>query len=614
MAAIRGSTGPLVGATSLPWPAGTTIGDFAVLWDVDRRSSPDGWDRVWSYVWSKRLTAGDIAANLPTGGALQAVVVLSSAGGVVRVNRQSSFVRLRAGGVGVWIGWQSPHQWSTPLASATYQRGSTVVDPGDQYRHAVWAMAVASAGTYSPGSVSRHAELVGIKVLPPAAPLAPTWVAPASGAAVDRATPVSLTVAHRSESGASQTGLKVLIRPAGGAWGSLRADGTIAAGDTTVEIPTSSGMMQIAAGQLAVNTSYELAAYTADEGGWSPVSASSTIVARTAPTVAVTLTTAPGDLSPTVSWVTTPGVGSQASWEVRISPAGAGPDAAVTGWTSGAQPGASVSWSALAPTSLPTNGGQVVAWVRVTDSALTSAWTASASKVVSWTPPAAPASLTVADGMPLTLTAAGVPVTSVALDWEWETTPDVWVRLATTEGPAATESLGVPLAPYDVLRRYRVRALAVLEGVRLASAWVTSAPVATTDRCAYLVSEDGREWLAIDTWDAGSPTPIQGHAVSSGFGSTVQRVDRTQVAGWSGWTVVRTEGLPAATALWDWLTGRERIWLRPNPETVQFGEGGPLADEPALLIATTGLGEPERLTRRNWRTRLVRFDWTTQGA
>ena len=102
--------------------------------------------------------------------------------------------------------------------------------------------------------------------------------------------------------------------------------------------------------------------------------------------------------------------------------------------------------------------------------------------------------------------------------------------------------------------------------------------------------------------------------MSSGFGSTVQRVDRTQVAGWSGWTVARTEGLPAATALWDWLTGRERMWLRPNPEAIQFGEGGPLADEPALLITITGFGEPDRLTRRNWRTRLIRFDWTTQGA
>lgn len=218
MAAIRGVTGPTISASTLAWPAGTAVGDLAVLWDVDGRR-PDGWQSITgeTLAWAKRLTAADIAAPLPVRGPVSALFVISAAGGVGRV-RDSEWCRIQAGGVGIWLGWKTP--WSSSaLAEATYQYGSTVIDPYDQWRHAVWARAVASTGYYSPGDAHDRTEMVSIEILPVAAPLAPVWVSPASGTAVDRASVTALTVAHQSAANMDMEGVKVVIRPAAGAWG-----------------------------------------------------------------------------------------------------------------------------------------------------------------------------------------------------------------------------------------------------------------------------------------------------------------------------------------------------------------------------------------------------------
>ncbi len=594
----------------MAWPAGTAAGDLAILWDVDG-PRPAGWASITgeTSAYSKRLSSADIASALPVNGPVSALATFSAAGGVGRV-RESEWCRIQANGVGMWVAWKTP--WSSSaLADATYQRGSTVIDPSDGYRHAVYARAVTSTDYYSPGGVHDRTNMVSIEILPLAAPLAPVWVAPASGSAVDRAAATSVTVAHQSAANAPQDKIKVIIRVAAGTWGSIKADGTIAAGDTSQELSQSSGTVQIAAGQLTANTTYELAAYTHDDGGWSPVSASLTLVARTVPTVAVTLTTAAGDLSPAVSWVTTPGVGSQTSFEVRISPAGAGPDAPVALWQSGLQAGTDTSWQAPASTE-PTNGGSYVAWVRVTDSALRSAWTASTAQTVSWTAPDAPSGVVATNGTPPSVTVFGVSALAVALEWQWLIAA-TWTALTTTEGPAATETIRVPQAPYMAGRTYRVRSYAVVDGVRLASAWVTSSEMTSTDRGAYILSEDGREWVSVLLIDAGVPVPIQGVSESGGLGATYQRVDRTPVAGHRSWWLACTETPTASDTLMGWLTStaRPRLLLRSSPER-RMTDGG--LDEVAPTLAAVTKVDPDRVARTNTAGRTIRFDWTTQGA
>ena len=601
MAAIRGSSGPSVSVTSQGWgPAG--VGDLAILWDTDG-PRPAGWTEIAHTVYSKRLTAGDIAAPQPVAPAVSFLLTASAAGGVGRV-RSSKYATLSAGGVGVWLGWMSPYH-SGNLASATYQRGTTVTDPYDGWRHGAWARAVATAGTYDPGSVNARTEFYSIEILPLAVPLAPVWVAPAAGAAVDRTQPLDFTVTHQSGAGLTQDRMRVEVRVAAGTWQHLAADGTLQA--TAQELVRESGTATLDAAVLTANTTYEARAYTHDEGGWSPASATLTFVARTPPTVAVTLTTAAGDLSPTVSWTTTPGLGVQASWEVRIALAGAGYADPVASWQSRVRPGTDTSWQAPADSTV-TNGGSYVAWVRVTDQALALAWTASTAQTVSWTPPAAPTSATATDGTPLTVTVAGIPAASVSVEVEVQIGSE-WVPVAAIANPDASEVVSVPLATYGVARTYRARSIEDIDGVLLPSAWVSTASVATLDTMARLVSEDGSEWLDVRLLDAGVATPLQQVSASTGLGATVERVDRTPVTGWRSWWLAHTTTAAEHAALMSWLTDRTRFYLRPNPE---HPLGGALEDVAAVLVAVVSTIDPDRNVRHNVTTRRVRFDWTTQ--
>ena len=133
---------------------------------------------------------------------------------------------------------------------------------------------------------------------------------PESGSAVNRDATVTLAFAHRSSAGLPQLACRVPIRVAGGTWGSVKPDGTIAAGDTSQVITTAAGEVSIAAGVLAANSSYEWYVLTQDAAGWSPASTTRSLVARVLPTAVVTLTAAFGDRSPVASWVVTPGTGS----------------------------------------------------------------------------------------------------------------------------------------------------------------------------------------------------------------------------------------------------------------------------------------------------------------
>lgn len=606
MATIHGSTGPLVGVTTLSWPAGTTADMWAVVFNDthgDESSRPgDGWEPVIHKTWKKKLTATDIASPLPVTGTHAEMTVFANSGGI-GAGRWSSSVNLKANGCGLWFGYIGPH-YSGALASATYQRGSTITDPSDNWRHGMWARAVTTAGTYDPGSAHRQATWLSVEVLPLGAPLSPVWET-VSGAQVDRTQPVPLRLGHRSSGTSPIDRLKVEIRVAGGSWQHLSATGTLVG--SAQELVTDSGLVSVAANVLANNTSYEVRGYTHDEGGWSPLSGTLTLAARTPGTLVVTLTTAHGDLTPTASWVLTPGVGSQRSYEVRIALAGQGWANPIEGWTSGLLTGAGTTWTAPATNKVP-NGASVVAWVVATDDALPSAPTASSAQTVSWTAPAAPSGITAHDTRPFSATAAGVPAAAEALEWEWET-PEGWATVATTEDPDASETIALPLAPYAVARRYRIRALHLSEGVRLASDWVTSTAVASTDPGAYFVSIDGTEWLAVDVYDDGGRELAQGVLTSWAIGATVAHRQMTLPAGWVGSSSIDVDTEEDHDALVEWITTRPRWVVRWFAEQAPDGTMRGRKNTIMGLYARPGSARWDQLaiTERN-----VSFAWVTQ--
>ena len=606
VASIVASVGLTLGATSLAYPPASAAGHLALLWDdlrwdIDDQAGPDGWDLVGHKTWMKRLKGSDLGGSVPTRGTNQALLILAGAGRPKR-KRDSAYARLPAGGVGFWLGWMS--RWhSAALASSTYQIGSTLRDEFDDYRHGVWARAVSSAGDYTPGDVSRYTEMVSLVVPPLGPPAAPLWLT--TGQSIDRTQLLHLQFAHESEIPMDRCRVEVRATSSG-TWQYVTPAGTLST--TSTEILTSSETVTIAAGVLAAAQSYEMRVFTHDDGGWSPTSVSIIIVARNPPAITGTLTVAHNDLSPLVTWSVVPSLGQQRSWQVRIAPEGMGPDAALDGWSSGVQAGSETSWQAPA-SNLLINGGSYAAWVKVSDDALTSPWIALPAKIVSWTPPPGPASLVTVDSAPPTVTAAGVPATSLALEWQ-AGDGESWTALASTAGPAETETIFDPLAPFGVARYYRVRSIDLVDGVQLPSEWTTSAPLVSHDTNAYLVSPGGTDWMMVRIVSDDERSLIQGISATQGVGTKSMHTQRTLPAGESGTTVLSTWTQAELARLVEWVSGRSQWWLRWPPER----ESGALLDVSPTLMGLGVTPSWQRKVQTNTATREVTVKWVTQEA
>lgn len=571
---------------------------------------PSGWKLAANSLWWKMLDAADITAgSVQVNARLTSLTVLSGAAGFGRYSEQPQVNVRAAGGGAIFRG--ITEAWHTSLgAGSTYRVGAETTSAEDQHKHAIYFRPAAAAGYLDLPGANDDASFRAYEVLAPAAPLAPLSLLPESGAAVNRNAAVVLAFAHQSAAGLPQTGCTIRIRVAGGAWGSLKSDGTIAAGDTSQVIMTASGEVSIASGVLTAGTSYEWIPYTRDAAGTSPAGVTRTMVARVLPTAVVTLTTAFGDRSPTVSWVVTPGTGTQQGWRLRICPsADATADSPI--WDSGLVAGSATSVEV--PASIPwANGSSYKAWLQPTDSALTGVFHASSAQTVGWTPPAAPSSIVAATGTPPTVTVSGIPGPSQLV--EVQAGPvgvDDWVALATRTTPGSSVAIGEPLAPYGVTRRYRTRAWALVDGVLQPSAWVESNSITSDDLGAYLMAADGSAYVAVRVVEAGALVPIQGYNVSVGLGDIAPRVDRTQVAGYRSWWAVVTDTPADEATVIAWLTDPQRptVRLRPHPERPLVG--GPVGLS-SLLVAVESLPTPERLLPAARTPRQVRFEWVTQ--
>ena len=618
--ALRGYTALATHVTSsypLSIPAAAQAGDLALIWAADADQPyymgplGGGWSYLAGSIWTRTLTAADVATGyVYVEGRISTMAVYSGAAGTA-YSARSRTLTCPAGSALFWAADLTPFVSGDP-AGATYRLGS-VVSGLDMRKRSAHSRTVAAAGSYTLDSVNVFTNVWGVVIVPTAAPAAPVIVSPRTGSQVSRTAPLPLVFTHQSRSGLAQETCRIRIRPLLGTWVSVKADGTLHTDDSTV-LTQESGTVTIAADELANNTTYEWHPITTDAGGTSPAPTSATFTARTAPTVAVTLTTAAGDLSPTVSWVTTPGSGSQTAWEARICPAAdtSPDDPVVPGSTFMA--GTETSWTAPASTAY-TNGGSYKAWVRVADSATTGEWTSSAAATVSWTAPDAPTSVTLTQGTPPVVTVTGVAAGADLVEVQWLLEPDDdalgWQPVGSVVPTGTTVTLPVPLAEYGVPRWYAARVTVDTEGVSLPSDWTGSvAAVASTDRGAYLVdATDQSDYLAVEVRADGKRVPIEGVGVSLGLGADSPRVDYTNAAGWSGETVLGVTTLAGRLAHEAWIgTHKEPFYFRRNPER----DAGVYRHEPTDLIARAAVVPEDRLAQVDIAHRDLTLAWVTQ--
>lgn len=607
------------GSADLEWPAGTVAGHFAIAEaDHSTRSSddgptPDGWAYVATKLWTKRLTATDIAVDLTLRGKLTSLLVVSGCGGVGRKSDQRRVYCDDDGGAGFFRAWTDAY--NSDLASSTDRLGAEAVSPVDQHRHGIWLVEKPSAGYATVGDPGRTASFIGLELWPLVGPDAPTLVSPTAGAEIDRDEALPLAWLHNSTSGSAQEQVKVRIRAVStGTWYYVTGAGSLTTTETT--LTQSATTVTITAATLTADQAYEWQVSTADQGNWSDYSDTQTFTARARPTVDTITVTAPTTLTRKIAWTMTAGVGSQTAWQAAVTgPGAASVDGAL--WASPVTPGDALDVTVPATDADGrvrwTNGDDYLPWIRVQqDGGLWSEWTPDGGTFdVTWTGPDAPSSVTPANvtGGPLEVTVVGIP-TGCGVQVQASTDSLVWADVVSLDSPSATQVVPVPKAPYGVAAVYRAASWELVDGVAIPSTWTVSASLASTDRGDYLVGDpDSTEYLRVQVVAGEQPrTLVQGVTKSRGMGATLARVIKTLPAGVEGSETIRTETAAELDAVATWVTTRDAWWLRLGPDH----EDGVLVDAAPVrmtLAAQTGWARP---VRTNTAARLITFDWTEQ--
>jgi hypothetical protein len=587
------------GLVTINWPAGTVAGDLAVA-EIDwAKPSPPGpgWLTVVQNVYAKVVTAADLAAgSFQVKCSLYGMVVYAGAARTGRVAWQNG-VRISTGGAALFLAWSDPWDNVSEMGSPTGQVGSPVKDFTNRWSSiatrtglpAGWAQSTASP----PHSLS-------IEIIAAAAPPAPLLSAPAAGEEVERTAPITLVWSHQGQG--TQEGYRVQLRTVGSStWSYLTSTGTLSASLQTVGGSQQSATIN--ASTLTSGTAYEWQVATAENGTYSSYSTLRQFLPQNLPTVsAVTPSFTAGQLTGSVSWTAAASAGALTAWQLAITPsAQTTPDSPMylTPVTAGNTATAGV------PVLAWTNGSTYKAWVRVQQAGgLWSLWT-SGTFTVSWTPPSAPTGVAGSDLRPMQVSATGVPAgRNVEAQWSVDG-GTTWLPLGYLTAPGTTAVFSHPLAPFNIPMTFRARALDIVSGVGIPSAWTVSAAATSTDRGAYFVADDGA-WLAVTVVDAGTVEHVQGVQVSYGMGATSARVDRTPVQGERGSLTLDTGTTEAAQALVDWLT-TEDVWTyRRHPET---GDNGTDRDAGTQRISPAKPVSTARPVQALIEDRHISFDW-----
>ena len=581
--------------TTVAWPSGTVVGDLGfVVTNGNSTLTSRGWTRVSGDALYKLLAAADIAAGLQVDDSLSGLAVYAGARGVGRTRwaMGPAGVTVEAGGAMHVHGYRDDSYGST-INPAGSRLGSVVGHGG--YWNALWSILTVPGGYISLPGTDSNAEYDSWEILPVLTPGAPSLVSPATGIYVDAAAAIPLSWVPDGV----QTAAKVKLTKVSDSsvlW--LKADGTLTATETAITSATPAA--SINAGALTSGAAYDWQVVTANTLGYGTYSAKWRLTPIGRPVVtSVTVTSPAGSLAPSIAWTITPGLGSQAGYRVRLCPsADATPANPV--WDSGVRSGSATSISA--PNTTPwTNGAALYAWVEVVDAALPSIPTRDdATFAVSWTPPAAPTSVTAANQTsgPLQVTVSGIGAGYSQVQVQRSVDSGAtWADLAARTSPASTEVFAAPLACYGVGARYRARASNIVSGIELWSDWRAMVyDFASTDTGAYLVSADGDSWIPVRITGDADRTEVQGISVSYGMSASVARVDIGPMQGEAGVITVLTNTQAERVALDAFLAAWPAFWIRWSPEW----DGDTIRDVPALPVARSGEAHRARLDGREY--------------
>lgn len=570
------------GSGTIAWPAGTVAGDLGVVCLVengkgtpDSKPMVDGWQLRQSgtttTVWYKRLTTSDLSAALPVQGYAVMLQTMYGAGKLGNATTTNG-AKLTVAGAGLLVFCRAEDSNTNLTPTVNKLHSPDIVNAANSNRrHNVWFYPYTTTGYKSISSNGDY--LAGFEVVPLQGPSTPVQVSPTVDQQVDAAEAQTFAWQHKSTQGVPQDEFQLRIREVGSTdWYYVTTGGTLTT--TVTSVATSVEGWTVAAAALVNGKTYEWQVATKDSNALSSFTTSSRFTTAARPVVtSITVSAPANDLTPTVSWTGTTGLGPQVGYRVHIY--------ANTGgrllWDSGARSGSATSITA--PNTVEWSNGEALRayvqfgqggglWSVLTPDDVTFA--------VTWTPPAALAGVyAIADAdRPLQVVMTGVNPAADAVEVSSSVDGQAtWQLQATLAPTSVTMTVDFPQAVYGQVARYRARQAAVIDGVRMWSPSVTSLyDVASRDKSAYLVSMDGSEWLRVRIREDSDRTIVEGVTVSYGLGSDRADVHRTPPAGETGRTVFACRTKAERVAVEDFLTRNLTFQIRWSPEVENHKE------------------------------------------
>jgi len=621
--------------TAPSWPAGASAGDVAFLFTEIKIKSAwtDGPDVTIPSGWSGWVSqTADTGSNtykwrvarqvIPAGGPValptpttynssdnykidyldQMLLVLTGAAGFDTSVRGNAYVQVAAGGAAVCV---------TAPKSGLYSATSGVTDlpaNGGPFE-AIWDTNDGGSAAYigwNDADSEFNVQSWAIEVLPRAAPDKPTITAPAQSAGVPTGEDVPVTFVHNTGvAGGSQKAYTLRVRQDGGTWYYWNATAGTLTSTTSVTNTSTSGSVTLPSAAIT-GASIELIVKTQEavDNQWSPNSDTRTFSRVPPPSVVVTGPGAlTGDLSPTVTWVTTVGIGSQQTYRVVFTD----PSDNVL-HDSGTLTGTAETYTAPATTEW-TSGQTVTATVTITQTGGAEA-DDSDTFSISWTAPTTPtvAATAATQGVKVTVSADADRILRVwrrdgstdTLLGVWETGDDDTLELVDVFGPTTAVT-------------YVAQVWSDLDGTLLPSTQGVSSSVTRTDGATtfYLASglDPVQTWQAVEIREEGDRTHVRPVATVWPVGTVHSRTLSGEPRGQVGaFTAHATTGVDLDDLV-DLLESGETLlcWFPPEPYS-----GGTTGGYTLPMAVTSEVGE-SRLAQVPYALRILSWSWAERS-
>lgn len=638
---LRGTSGWTTSTSAAPsWPTGTAKNDVAFLLAltavspayegsvVSWTNRPSAWVPLYSSPFEDtgklsvyRLTVPTSTTGLlvspaissadPNATMRQYLVVFKDTAGIDTKVTGTARVSVAPYGAGFITGvdlapssnLDSLASYDTALTALASSSGGTI--------RSFWR--ANNTGSYTNvGSTSVTGMVVAVELLPAAGPDKPTILTPVAGAQVSTTDDVELTWQHNpGVDGGSQDAFVVWVRQDGGTWYSWDASaGTLTSTTGVINASTTEGMTLPVSVLSGDSVEFDVTTREAIDGQWSPESDSRTFPRVAPPTVVVTGPGAlSGDLSPTITWVTTPASGL-AQIDYRVVVTGTGDAVRCdSGTLSGSAQTITIPAGDTSGETRWVSGESLTATVTVTQTGGAQASDTDTFSV-SWTAPTAPTVTATAatQGVTVVVTAEADRLVRVwrrdgsadTLLGSWETGADDTLTLVDAFGPRSAVT-------------YVAQVWSDLEGVVLPSTQAVSASVTRTDgNCFYLAS--GRDpvqtWQAVEIREEGDRTHVRPVSAVWPIGTTFSRTLSGESRGRVGaFTAHATTGVDLDDLV-DLLESGEVLlcWFPPEPHSDGTSSGYVLP-----MAVTSEVGE-SRLAQVPYALRILSWSWAERST